>query len=127
MAAQVSDFLFGVFSCAANTLAPDAIGRVNLHKLQFCNYNCGTTVFLWDEAKNRRNQRKHGVSFEMAKLVFDDPLHISRQDRTVDGERRWQSLGMVGDVLLLLVVHGCEDSDQEGEHVRLISARRATG
>jgi uncharacterized DUF497 family protein len=27
-------------------------------------------VFSWDEAKNKRNQRKHGVSFEAAKLVF---------------------------------------------------------
>jgi uncharacterized protein (DUF4415 family) len=54
----------------------------------------GTTVFSWDEEKNKRNQRKHGISFEAAKLVFEDPLHISRQDRTEDGERRWQTIGM---------------------------------
>lgn len=29
--------------------------------------------YEWDEAKNRRNQRKHkGVSFELAALVFED-------------------------------------------------------
>jgi uncharacterized protein (DUF4415 family) len=66
------------------------------------------------------------VSFEAAKLVFDDPLHISRQDRTEDGEPRWQTIGMVGDVALLLVAHTCEDSESDGELVRIISARRAT-
>jgi uncharacterized DUF497 family protein len=83
-------------------------------------------VFSWDEEKDKRNQRKHGVSFEAAKLVFEDPLHISRQDRTEDGERRWQTIGMVGDVSLLLVAHTWEDTGGDGEHVRIISARRAT-
>jgi uncharacterized DUF497 family protein len=35
--------------------------------------------FEWDEAKNRKNQKKHDVSFETASLVFDDPLRISIQ------------------------------------------------
>ena len=30
--------------------------------------------FEWDEAKNRKNQKKHDVSFETASLVFDDPV-----------------------------------------------------
>lgn len=85
-----------------------------------------TTVFSWDEEKDKRNQRKHGVSFEAAKLVFEDPLHISRQDRTENGEQRWQTIGMVGDVALLLVAHTWEDSQSDAEHVRIISARRAT-
>jgi len=69
-----------------------------------------TTVISWDEEKNKRNQRKHGVSFEMAKLVFDDPLHISRQDRIENGQQRWQTIGTVGDVALLLVAHTWEDT-----------------
>lgn len=52
-------------------------------------------LFSWDEAKNQSNQRKHGVSFETAKHVFDDPLHLSRQNRIQDGETRWQTLGMI--------------------------------
>jgi uncharacterized protein len=83
-------------------------------------------VFSWDADKNKRNQRKHGVSFEAAKLIFDDPLHISRQDRTEDGEQRWQTIGMVGDVALLLVAHTWEDTESNGKHIRIISARRAT-
>ena len=39
------------------------------------------TRFEWDDAKNRANQVKHGVSFEEAAQVFRDPLHVSIQDR----------------------------------------------
>jgi uncharacterized DUF497 family protein len=85
-----------------------------------------TTTFSWDEDKNERNQRKHGISFEAAKLVFDDPLHISRHDRTEHGEQRWQTIGMVGGVPLLLVAHTWEDTASDGEHIRIISARCAT-
>jgi uncharacterized protein len=59
--------------------------------------------FEWDEIKNRGNQRKHRVSFETATLVFDDPRAISVLDRIEEGEERWQTLGMAGGVLVLLV------------------------
>jgi uncharacterized DUF497 family protein len=42
--------------------------------------------FAWDERKNRGNQQKHGVSFETAIMVFDDPYHLTRQDGEVEGE-----------------------------------------
>jgi uncharacterized DUF497 family protein len=45
-------------------------------------------LFSWDETKNELNQQKHGIRFEIAKLVFNDPLHISRQDRIENGEQR---------------------------------------
>lgn len=79
----------------------------------------------WDEAKNAANLRKHGVRFEVAQLVFDDPLHISRQDRVENGEPRWQTLGMAGGIVLLLVAHTWRDAEN-GEHIRIISARCAT-
>lgn len=34
--------------------------------------------FDWDEAKNRQNRHKHGVGFETAALVFDDPYALTR-------------------------------------------------
>ena len=37
--------------------------------------------FVWDPAKAESNQRKHGVRFEDAVLVFFDPLHLTVQDR----------------------------------------------
>ena len=62
-------------------------------------------MFSWDDTKNELNQRKHGIRFELAKLVFNDPLHLTRQDRIENGEQRWQTVGRVGDVVLLLVAH----------------------
>lgn len=80
--------------------------------------------FVWDEAKNGINRHKHKVSFEIAQLVFDDPFHVSRQDRTEAGEQRWQTIGLVHGVVLLLVAHTYTEADGE-EVVRIISARKA--
>jgi len=79
--------------------------------------------FEWDEDKNRRNVAKHKVSFETASLVFDDPLALSIQDRAVEGEERWETVGMVSGVLLF-VAHTYRD-DASDEAIRLISARKA--
>ncbi|ENV61986.1 hypothetical protein F943_03362 [Acinetobacter ursingii NIPH 706] len=68
--------------------------------------------FEWDEAKNQKNQKKHDVSFETASLVFEDPLRISIQDRHTNGEERWQTIGMVKGVLMLLVAHTIIDDDE---------------
>jgi len=44
--------------------------------------------FVWDERKNAANKARHGVAFETAARVFDDPLHLSIQDRIEAGEER---------------------------------------
>jgi uncharacterized DUF497 family protein len=82
-------------------------------------------LFSWDEGKNESNKKKHGVSFETAQLVFDDPNSYSRLDRLEGGEQRWHTTGFVDGVVMLLVVHTWLD-DHEEEHIRIISARRAT-
>lgn len=80
--------------------------------------------FLWDETKNRGNRKKHGIGFDTAVQVFLDPLHLTCADRIVDGEQRWQTIGIVQGVLLVLVAYTVID---EGEEVlRIISARRVT-
>ena len=63
----------------------------------------------WYEPKSRSNQRKHGISFDTAAQVFLDPLHLSRQDRIVEGEERWQTIGLVNGVLLILVAYTVVD------------------
>ncbi|TWB22400.1 hypothetical protein FBZ89_10320 [Nitrospirillum amazonense] len=86
-------------------------------------------LFEWDEAKAVSNYRKHGVTFEMAVLAFDDPFVLTRQDRIEGGELRWQTLGVVTGHLLLLVAHTLWEEDDQGhaiEVIRIISARRAT-
>lgn len=80
--------------------------------------------FSWDERKNRANLRKHGVSFEAARLAFADPFVIFEQDRESDNEVRWQAIGKVSGKTLLLVAHTYEDDEGE-ETTRIISARRA--
>ena len=80
--------------------------------------------FVWDAAKNDINRQKHRVGFETAQLVFDDPYHVSRQDRIENGEQRWQTIGLVRGVVLLLVAHTYAEADGS-ETVRIISARKA--
>jgi uncharacterized DUF497 family protein len=81
--------------------------------------------FEWDDRKADSNFRKHGIRFEEAALVFDDPFGRSEQDRIDNGEQRWQTMGLVGGCLLLLVAHTVHVEDQGIEVVRIISARRA--
>ena len=82
--------------------------------------------FEWDEQKNRTNFKKHGVRFEVAIAVFDDPAELSEPGHVVNGEARNQTMGFVAGVAILFVVH-TERRSSEGEPVvRLISARQAS-
>jgi uncharacterized DUF497 family protein len=81
--------------------------------------------FEWDPAKAARNLQKHGVSFELARRVCDDPFHAIVLDRVVDGEQRWHAVGIVGGVVLLVVVHTYPDGNDD-ELVRIIGSRKAT-
>ncbi|MDA0206779.1 MAG: BrnT family toxin [Acidobacteria bacterium] len=80
-------------------------------------------TFDWDPAKDASNRVKHGVSFEAAQLAFDDPHAISALDRVVDGEARWQTVGLTRGTLLLVVHADGRYGDEE--IIRIISARRA--
>jgi uncharacterized DUF497 family protein len=58
--------------------------------------------------------------------MFSDPVALVEQDRIEGGERRWQTLGIVGSMLLLLVAHtGGIRRNEVDETVGIISARRA--
>jgi uncharacterized DUF497 family protein len=82
------------------------------------------TRFEWDPAKATANLRKHGVSFETATRVFADPKALFEQDRIEDGEIRWQAIGLVDGLLMLMVAHAVHE--QGGiEATRIISARSA--
>lgn len=88
-----------------------------------------TPRFIWDEDKNLSNQRKHGLSFELAARVFFDPLHLSVQDRVENKEQRWQTVGQIGGIAVVLVAHTfTEDGPTNApiEVIRIISARLAT-
>ena len=81
-------------------------------------------LFEWDPVKAEANLRKHGVAFEDAVRVFADPSHISDAERIEGGEYRWQTIGTVDGIRLLLVVHTWRDEDGI-DIIRIISARKA--
>jgi uncharacterized DUF497 family protein len=80
------------------------------------------TGWSWGNVKSRSNSAEHSVHIELAMIVFEDPLAVSRFEMSYEGEERWQTVGMVGPVLVF-VVHTLPDVDSPG---RIISARKAT-
>ena len=80
--------------------------------------------FEWDEAKNRQNVTKHGISFEEAQTVFLDDHAIRFYDPDHSGdEDRFIMLGISFKLRVLIVCHCYKKSDSV---IRIISARKAT-
>jgi uncharacterized DUF497 family protein len=79
--------------------------------------------FTWDPRKARANERKHGISFDEASTVFldDDALLMADPDHSTD-EDRFLLLGLSARLRLLVVCHCLRE---QGEVIRLISARKA--
>ena len=77
--------------------------------------------FEWDNAKAKKNLRKHKVSFDEATSAFYDALSvtIADPDHSVD-ESRFLLIGKTVDGHLVVVSH-----TDRGERIRIISARRA--
>jgi uncharacterized protein len=42
------------------------------------------TQYVWDDAKNQSNQKKHGISFEEATQAFNDPFRVTFDERIED-------------------------------------------
>jgi uncharacterized DUF497 family protein len=80
--------------------------------------------FEWDEAKDRRNKKKHGISFEVAAEVFSDPFAITNLDQQVEAEERLRTIGRTLGLVLIVVIHLIRTEDDD-EILRIISARAA--
>ena len=81
--------------------------------------------FEWNDEKNKINLEKHNVSFEEAKEVFLEPMHISKLDYRFDYfEERWITLGTTSKDKILVVANIFFDDNGE-EIIRIISARKA--
>lgn len=79
--------------------------------------------FAWDPAKATLNLRKHGVSFDEARTVFEDEEALVRPDPDHSvGEERFIILGLSSALRVLVVIH-CER--EHGDVIRVISARKA--
>ena len=75
--------------------------------------------FEWDYVKAASNIAAQGVSFEVAKRVFDDPFAIEYLDRGDYGEERFNIIGMVERRVLFVAY------TLRGGRIRIISARGA--
>ncbi len=81
--------------------------------------------FEWSDEKNDLNIKKHQVSFNEAKEVFLDPMHISKLDYRFDYfEERWITLGTASKDKILVVANMFFD-ENGNEIIRIISARKA--
>jgi uncharacterized DUF497 family protein len=79
-------------------------------------------LFDWDENKAKSNLDKHGVSFDEATSVFDDPLFLTFLDTENSiHEQRFIIIGESTKGKLLVVSY-----TERQNHTRLISARPAT-
>ncbi len=83
--------------------------------------------FEWDANKAKANLKKHEVSFQEAKTVFNDPLLITFPDEEhLETEERFISIGMSATNRILLVVHTEREVAEELIMIRIISCRKAT-
>ena len=81
-------------------------------------------IFEWDQNKNEKGIKKHGVSFEEAATVFCDEYAIifDDPDHSAD-ENRFLIIG-ISDISRMCVVSHCYRVDDSV--IRIISARLAT-
>ena len=78
--------------------------------------------FEWNPDKAALNLEKHGVSFQEAATVFNDPLSMTFPDPDHSiGESRYVIIGLSRFGQLLVVAHTARETK-----VRIISARKAT-
>lgn len=81
--------------------------------------------FEWDANKDRTNHIKHGISFETAREIWNDPNLFIAFDITSLDEERWVGIGRRGMDTILVVVHATRRRDGETV-IRIISARKAS-
>ena len=73
----------------------------------------------FDPKKNAANLKKHGVSLSEGDGVLNDPLALTVEDDSAEGEQRFVSIGMNVFGTLMVVVH-----TPRGEGSRIISVRK---
>jgi uncharacterized DUF497 family protein len=80
-----------------------------------------TMKIEWDPKKAKLNLKKHGVAFEEAATALSDPMAITGADPDRSYyEERYITFGASAKNRLIVVSH-----TEEGETIRLISARKA--
>lgn len=75
-------------------------------------------LFEFDARKSQKNLEKHGIDFEEAKLLWDDPDLLEIPART-DDERRFIVIGRIADT------HWSGLITYRGDAIRIVSIRRS--
>jgi len=79
-------------------------------------------TFEWDEVKARENLRKHKISFDEGKTIFNDPFLLTYPDvASSETEERYINIGLSVRDRVLILIH----AERQGR-IRLISCRKAT-
>ena len=78
-------------------------------------------MYEWDENKNKLNEARHGLRFEIAVEVFSDSNAVVQFNRKVNGELRDQIIGRIADEIVVLFVV----FTKRAQKIRIISARKA--
>jgi uncharacterized DUF497 family protein len=88
--------------------------------------NGGQFQFEWNENKAASNLQKHGVPFELASTVFNDPRLLTVADlEHSENEERWFSIGLASSGAMLSIAYLWSEGDFATK-IRIISARAAT-
>lgn len=74
----------------------------------------------FDPKKDAANLKKHGISLSEGDGVLNDPLALSVEDDSAQGEQRFVTIGMNVFGSLMVVVH-----THRGDNTRIISVRKA--
>ncbi len=78
-------------------------------------------VFEWDQNKSDKNEKKHGITFEEAKTVFNDRYAITIDDPDhSDDEYRYIDIGFSSEGRILVVWY-----TERNENIRIIGSRKA--
>ena len=79
-------------------------------------------IFEWDEIKEEANFKKHKVSFEEGKTIFNDPFLFTFSDSEhSESEERYLNIGLSANGRILVLTH----TERQGT-IRIISCRKAT-
>jgi len=79
-------------------------------------------TFEWDEIKAKTNFKKHKVSFEEGKTIFNDPFLFTFPDDVHSStEERFINIGLSANGLILVLTH-----TERQDKIRIISCRKAT-
>lgn len=84
-------------------------------------YGINMMRFEWDESKRIKNIRKHGIDFEEAPEIFNNPMLRKTDKRFSYGEERYISLGLTQKCVVLTVF-----TEPTEDIIRIISMRKAT-